>query len=342
MARKKNEEENESMNGLDLVISSIEKKFGKGSIFQQGDAPIEGIKWIPSGSIGLDKALGGGYARGRIVEIYGPNSAGKTTLAIHAIAEAQKTGLNAAFIDAEHALDLNYAKLLGVDVNHLFISQPDCGEQALETVDMLVHSGEFGLVIVDSVAALTPRAELEGEIGDSHMGLQARLMSQAMRKLCGTINKTETCVIFINQIRLKIGVLFGSPETQCGGEALKFYSSQRLDIRRIGVIGPKEGEKTGTQARVKVVKNKVAPPFCEVELDINFGEGIDWAKDLLSIASDANVIDKSGAWYSYKNEKLGQGPENASASLRAHPELVSEIRELVLKPRIIDVTENKG
>ncbi len=319
---------------IDLAVQAIEKQFGKGSIMRlgtHGNLVAHDIAAVPTGSLGLDIALGiGGYPRGRIVEIYGPEASGKTTLTLHAIAEVQKQGGVAAFVDAEHALDVNYARKLGVRTDDLLISQPDTGEQALEIADMLVRSGGIDLLVVDSVAALVPRAEIEGEMGDSHMGLQARLMSQALRKLTGTINRSKTLVIFINQIRMKIGVMFGNPETTTGGNALKFYSSVRLDIRRISAI--KDGENViGNRTRVKVVKNKMAPPFKEVEFDILYGEGISKEGDLLDLAANFNVIEKSGTWYTYKDERLGQGRENAKNYLKEHPQYLQAIREEVLK-----------
>ncbi|QDG53336.1 recombinase RecA [Persicimonas caeni] len=327
MAKSKDKEK-----ALDMTVSAIEKQFGKGSIMRLGDddqiAEVENP--IPTGSISLDAALGvGGLPRGRVVEIYGPESSGKTTLTLHAIASAQKQGGVAAFVDAEHALDVQYAKALGVDIDELLVSQPDTGEQALEIVDMLVRSNAIDILVIDSVAALTPRAEIEGEMGDSHVGLQARLMSQALRKLTGSINKSRTCVIFINQIRHKIGVMFGSPETTSGGNALKFYCSVRLDIRRIGAI--KDGKDvTGNRTRVKVVKNKVAPPFREAEFDIMYGEGISLEGDLVDLGSELNVIDKAGSWYSYGDDiRLGQGRENAKEFLRENPEIMDEIENKV-------------
>ncbi|MCP4604107.1 MAG: recombinase RecA [Proteobacteria bacterium] len=303
---------------LELAVGSIEKNYGKGAIMRLGDNQtlFEDIRTIPSGAIGLDIVLGvGGYPRGRVVEIYGPESSGKTTLTLHAIAEAQKQGGVCAFIDAEHALDISYARKLGVRTSELLISQPDCGEQALEITDMLVRSGAVDLVVIDSVAALTPRAELEGEMGDSHMGLQARLMSQALRKLTGNLSKSRTCIMFINQIRMKIGVMFGNPETTTGGNALKFYASQRLDIRRIGAI--KQGDKVvGNRTRVKVVKNKLAPPFREVEFDIMYGDGISREGSLIDLGVDENIVDKSGAWYSFEGTRIGQGRENVKEFLK--------------------------
>lgn len=319
---------------IDLAIQTIEKQFGKGSIMRLGneeslvgaDTPV-----VSSGSLGLDLALGiGGFPRGRIIEIYGPESSGKTTLALHAVAEAQKAGGIAAYVDAEHALDVNYARKLGVRTDDLLISQPDTGEQALEIADMLVRSGGVDVLVIDSVAALVPRAEIEGEMGDSHMGLQARLMSQALRKLTGTINRSGTLVIFINQIRMKIGVMFGNPETTTGGNALKFYASVRLDIRRIQAI--KDGEAVvGNRTRVKVVKNKMAPPFKEVEFDILYGEGISKEGDLLDIAVLHNLVEKSGTWFAYKDERMGQGREKAIGWLKERPEVMKVLRKDVLE-----------
>ncbi len=295
---------------VETAMTQIERQFGKGSIMKLGSQPIVDVPVIPSGSLALDRALGiGGLPRGRVIEVYGPESSGKTTLALHAVANAQKQGGIAAFIDAEHALDTVYARKLGVNCDELLVSQPDTGEQALEIADMLVRSGAIDVVVIDSVAALVPRAEIEGDMGDSHMGLQARLMSQALRKLTGTINKTMTSVIFINQIRMKIGVVFGNPETTTGGNALKFYSSVRLDIRRIGAI--KDGQEVvGNRTRVRVVKNKLAPPFQEAEFDIMYGEGVSRTGDLLDLGVEAEIIDKSGSWYSYDGERIGQGRNN--------------------------------
>ena len=311
---------------IDLALGAIEKQFGKGAIMRLGKDPIiPEVKSIPTGSLGLDIALGvGGVPRGRIVEIYGPESSGKTTLTLHMIAEAQKRGGVAAFIDAEHALDVGYAKKLGVKAEELLVSQPDCGEQALEIADMLVRSNAIDIVVIDSVAALTPRAELEGEMGDTHVGLQARLMSQALRKLTGAISKSSTTVVFINQIRLKIGVMFGSPETTTGGNALKFYSSVRLDIRRIGAIKKNDGV-VGNRTRVKVVKNKLAPPFREVEFDILYGHGISAAGELLDLGVAANLVEKSGAWYSFAGERIGQGRDNSRQFLLEHPDVYNAI-----------------
>jgi recombination protein RecA len=316
---------------IELAVSTIEKQFGKGSIMRLGEdtAPPE-VMVVPTGSLGLDIALGtGGLPRGRIVEIYGPESSGKTTLALHVAAQSQRAGGIAAFVDAEHALDVGYARKLGVKTDDLLVSQPDCGEQALEITEMLVRSGAVDVVVVDSVAALTPRAELEGEMGDSHVGLQARLMSQALRKLTGTIAKSNTLVVFINQIRMKIGVMFGSPETTTGGNALKFYASVRLDIRRVGAL--KDGEKVvGNRTRVKVVKNKMAPPFREVEFDIMYGEGISREGDLVDLGSECNVVEKSGAWFAYEGERIGQGRENAKQFLKDHADLAKKIEGKVL------------
>jgi recombination protein RecA len=312
---------------IELAVSAIEKQFGKGSVMRLGvDEPlVQDIPAISTGSVSLDLALGvGGIPRGRVIEIYGPESSGKTTLTLHVIAEAQKGGGVAAFIDAEHALDVGYARKLGVRTEDLLISQPDTGEQALEICEMLVRSGAVDVIVIDSVAALVPRAELEGEMGDQHMGLQARLMSQALRKLTATISKSQTTVIFINQIRMKIGVMFGNPETTTGGNALKFYASQRLDIRRIGAI--KDGETViGNRTRVKVVKNKVAPPFREVEFDILYGQGISREGDLLDLAVENNIVEKSGAWFSYGGERIGQGRENARDFLKLHPEILADV-----------------
>ena len=316
---------NEKQKALDAAISQIDSNFGKGSVMKLGQRHVMDIESISTGSLSLDIALGiGGLPKSRIVEIYGPESSGKTTLALQVIAEAQKNGGVCAFIDAEHALDPSYAKKLGVDTKELLISQPDTGEQALEITDTLVRSGAVSVLVIDSVAALTPRAELEGEMGDHHMGLQARLMSQALRKLTGSISKSNTMVIFINQIRMKIGVMFGSPETTAGGNALKFYSSVRLDIRRIGAI--KDGEEiVGNQTRVKVVKNKVAPPFKVVEFDIMYGQGISKTGELVDLGAKADIVEKSGAWYAYKGEKIGQGKENAKEYLKNNPKISAEI-----------------
>ncbi len=315
---------------LDAALSQIEKAFGKGSIMRMGqDNAHTDIEGISTGSLGLDMALGiGGLPRGRIVEIYGPESSGKTTLALSVIAQAQKKGGTCAFIDAEHALDPSYAKKIGVDLENLLISQPDAGEQALEIADTLVRSGAIDVLVVDSVAALVPKAELEGEMGDSHMGLQARLMSQALRKLTSTIARSNTLVIFINQIRMKIGVMFGNPETTTGGNALKFYASVRIDIRSIGKIKDKE-DIIGSQTRVKIVKNKVAPPFKVVDFDIMYGEGISKTGELIDLGVKANVIEKSGAWFAYNGDKIGQGRENAKIFLKEHPDVALEIENKI-------------
>ena len=316
----------DNLNKLKSVISNIEKSYGKGSIMMLGKrSEDENIDVFSTGSLGLDIALGiGGVPRGRVIEVYGPESSGKTTLTLHIIAEAQKAGGTCAFIDAEHALDPGYAKTLGVNIDELLISQPDTGEQALEISDTLVKSEGIDLLVIDSVAALVPRAELEGEMGDSLPGLQARLMSQALRKLTSSISKTNTMVVFINQLRMKIGVMFGSPEVTTGGNALKFYSSVRLDIRRIGAIKDKDNI-IGNQTRVKVVKNKMAPPFKQVEFDIMYGEGISKIGEIIDLGVQADIIDKSGAWYAYKDEKIGQGRENTKQFLRDHPEILDEI-----------------
>ncbi len=319
---------------IDLALATIEKQFGKGSIMrlsQDGKLPQQEVPVVPTGCLGLDIALGiGGLPRGRIVEIYGPESSGKTTLTLHAVAEAQKQGGVCAFIDAEHALDVSYARRIGVKTEDLLISQPDYGEQALEICDMLVRSGAIDVVVVDSVAALTPKAELEGDMGDSHVGLQARLMSQALRKLTASVSRSRTMVIFINQLRMKIGVMFGSPETTTGGNALKFYSSVRLDIRRIGAL--KQGDKVvGNRTRVKVVKNKMAPPFREIEFDIQYGEGVSHEGLLIDLGVAAGVVDKAGAWLSYKGERVGQGRENAKDFLKANPDMAASIEAEVLE-----------
>ncbi|MBO6521474.1 MAG: recombinase RecA [Rhodospirillales bacterium] len=314
---------------LDAAVSQIERAFGKGSIMRLGQREVQQVASISTGSIGLDIALGiGGMPKGRIVEVYGPESSGKTTLALHVVAEAQKTGGTCAFIDAEHALDPVYAKKLGVNVDDLLISQPDAGEQALEIADTLVRSGAIDVLVVDSVAALVPRAELEGEMGDAHVGLQARLMSQALRKLTASVARSNTMIIFINQIRMKIGVMFGSPETTTGGNALKFYSSVRLDIRRIGAIKDRD-EVVGNQTRVKVVKNKVAPPFKQVEFDIMYGEGISKMGELLDLGVTAGIVEKSGAWFSFESERLGQGRENSKTFLRENPEYAQKIENMI-------------
>ncbi len=322
---------NEKLKALQAAMSKIEKDFGKGSIMRMGDEEVEDIDVIPTGSIALDAALGvGGYPRGRIIEIYGPESSGKTTLAIHAIAEAQKQGGIAAFIDAEHAFDRFYAQKLGVDVDNLWISQPDSGEQALEIADQLIRSSAIDILVVDSVAALVPKSEIEGTMGDNKVGLQARLMSQALRKLTATISKTNTCCIFINQLREKIGVMFGNPETTTGGNALKFYSSVRLDIRRIGSI--KDGDKViGNQVRVKVVKNKVAPPFRKAEFEITFGEGISQVGEIVDLGVEYNIIQKSGSWFSYNGSKLAQGRDATKKLINDNPELMDELKAKIME-----------
>ncbi|MBW6480238.1 MAG: recombinase RecA [Bacteroidales bacterium] len=334
MSKEKENEKNvnaEKLKALQLTMDKIEKSYGKGTIMKLGDSPVVSISSISSGSIGLDHALGiGGFPKGRIVEIYGPESSGKTTLAIHAIAEAQKAGGIAAFIDAEHAFDSSYARKLGVDIDNLLVSQPDNGEQALEITENLIRSGAIDIIVIDSVAALTPKSEIEGEMGDSKMGLQARLMSQALRKLAGTISKTGSCCIFINQLREKIGIMFGNPETTTGGNALKFYSSVRLDIRRISQI--KEGDSvTGNRARVKVVKNKLAPPFRQAEFDIVYGEGISKTGEIIDLAVDYNIIKKAGSWFSYGDTKLGQGRDAVKNLLTDNPELAEEIEAKIIE-----------
>ena len=336
MAKKENENEtsnaqSEKMKALQAAMSKIEKEYGKGSIMRMGDEQIENVDVIPTGSLNLDLALGvGGYPRGRIIEIYGPESSGKTTLAIHAIAEAQKAGGIAAFIDAEHAFDRFYAQKLGVDIDNLWISQPDNGEQALEIADQLIRSSAIDILVVDSVAALTPKKEIEGDMGDSAVGLHARLMSQALRKLTATIAKTNTTCIFINQLREKIGVMFGNPETTTGGNALKFYASVRLDIRRVSPI--KEGDQViGNQVRVKVVKNKVAPPFRKAEFEITFGEGISKVGEILDLGVQYNIIQKSGSWFSYDGQKLGQGRDAVKQLMKDNPELCEELEAKVVE-----------
>jgi len=320
----------EKLKALQLTMEKIEKSYGKGSIMRLGDKPVDDVAAISSGSIALDLALGiGGYPKGRVIEIYGPESSGKTTLAIHAIAEAQKAGGIAAIIDAEHAFDPGYASKLGVNINDLLISQPDNGEQALEIADNLIRSGAIDIIVIDSVAALTPKAEIEGEMGDSKMGLQARLMSQALRKLTASISKTKTCCIFINQLREKIGVMFGNPETTTGGNALKFYASVRLDIRKIGQL--KDGEEVqGNHTRVKVVKNKIAPPFRKAEFDIIFGEGISKMGEIIDLGVELNIIKKSGSWFSYGETKIGQGRDSVKALLKDNPELSEEIEKKII------------
>ena len=336
MAKKENENEtinaqSEKMKALQAAMSKIEKEYGKGSIMRMGDEQIENVDVIPTGSLNLDLALGvGGYPRGRIIEIYGPESSGKTILAIHAIAEAQKAGGIAAFIDAEHAFDRFYAQKLGVDIDNLWISQPDNGEQALEIADQLIRSSAIDILVVDSVAALTPKKEIEGDMGDSAVGLHARLMSQALRKLTATIAKTNTTCIFINQLREKIGVMFGNPETTTGGNALKFYASVRLDIRRVSPI--KEGDQViGNQVRVKVVKNKVAPPFRKAEFEITFGEGISKVGEILDLGVQYNIIQKSGSWFSYDGQKLGQGRDAVKQLMKDNPELCEELEAKVVE-----------
>lgn len=325
---------------LEQALEQIQKQYGKGAIMKLGEEGLTGsVDVISTGSISLDLATGvGGYPRGRIIEIYGPESSGKTTLTLHAIAESQKAGGKAAFIDAEHALDPVYAKNLGVDVDELLVSQPDTGEQALEICEMLARSGAIDLIVIDSVAALVPKAEIQGEMGDSHVGLHARLMSQALRKIAGTVNKTNTCVIFINQLREKIGVMFGNPETTTGGRALKFYASMRLDVRKIETL--KRGdEMLGNRTRVKIVKNKVAPPFKKSEFDIMYGTGISLAGDVLDTAVEAKIVDKAGSWYSYNGERIGQGRENVKDYLQSHEEMLEEIRKKVMdqfKPESTD------
>lgn len=314
---------------LNAALSQIERQFGKGSIMRMGESNAIQVETVSTGSLGLDLALGvGGLPKGRVVEIYGPESSGKTTLTLHAIAEAQKAGGTAAFVDAEHALDPVYAEKLGVDVDQLLVSQPDTGEQALEITDMLVRSGSIDILVIDSVAALTPKAEIDGEMGDSHMGLQARLMSQALRKLTSIIKRSNTLVIFINQIRMKIGVMFGNPETTTGGNALKFYSSVRLDIRRIGAI-KKGDEILGNETRVKVVKNKVAPPFKQTEFDILYGEGISYEGELITLGVKEGFIEKAGAWYSYNGDKIGQGKDKVRLFLKENPDVADEINQKI-------------
>ena len=318
-------------NNLEMAMSQIERQFGKGAIMKLSDSAVRNVSAIPTGALSLDLALGiGGVPRGRIVEIYGPESSGKTTLALHVVAEAQRNGGIAAFIDAEHALDPLYAKALGVDVDELLISQPDTGEQALEIADMLIRSGALDVVVIDSVAALVPRAELEGDMGDTHMGLQARLMSQALRKLAGTINRSETTAVFINQLREKIGVMFGSPETTPGGRALKFYASVRIDIRRIEAI-KKGTDNVGNRVRAKIVKNKVAPPFRLAEFDIMFGEGISREGSLLDVAVDEGIVNKAGAWFTFDGDQMGQGREKAKLFLRENPEISVQLQDRVLR-----------
>lgn len=323
-------ERDEKLKALDAALGQIERQFGKGAVMKLGDPSVQmNVETIPTGSLSLDIALGlGGIPKGRIVEIYGPESSGKTTVTLHMIAEVQKRGGIAGFIDAEHALDPVYAKNIGVDIDNLYISQPDCGEQALEITETMVRSGAVDIIVVDSVAALVPKAEIDGDMGDSHVGLQARLMSQALRKLTAVISKSNCTVIFINQLREKVGVMFGNPETTTGGRALKFYSSVRLDVRRIEAL-KQGGEVIGNRTRVKVVKNKIAPPFKEAEFDIMFGEGISTVGDILDLAAENNIINKSGAWYAYEGNKIGQGRENAKQYLRDNPQMCSEVERKV-------------
>ena len=319
----------EKKKALEMAMSQIEKQFGKGSVMKLGEFKAMEVESIPTGALSLDMALGiGGVPRGRIIEVFGPESSGKTTLALHIVAEAQKMGGDAAFIDAEHALDPVYAKKLGVDIDNLIVSQPDTGEQALEITESLVRSGALDVIVVDSVAALVPKAEIDGDMGDSHMGLQARLMSQALRKLTGALNKTKTVLIFINQLREKIGVMFGNPETTTGGRALKFYASVRLDIRKIENI-KQDGEVKGNRVRVKVIKNKVAPPFREAEFDVVYGEGISKAGNILDMAVNLDIIEKSGSWFSYNGERIGQGRENVKRYLKENPKLLEEVESKV-------------
>ena len=322
-------ENSEKMKALEAALGQIEKQFGKGSVMKLGDFSAMSVEAIPTGALSLDIALGiGGIPRGRIIEVFGPESSGKTTLALHMIAEAQKMGGEAAFIDAEHALDPVYAKHLGVDIDNLIVSQPDTGEQALEIAEALVRSGALDIIVVDSVAALVPKAEIDGDMGDAHVGLQARLMSQALRKLAGVINKSKCVIVFINQLREKVGVMFGNPETTPGGRALKFYASVRLDIRRVESI-KQDGDVVGNRTRVKVVKNKVAPPFREAEFDIVYGKGISKEGNLLDIAVNLNIIEKSGSWFSYNGERIGQGRENVKAYLQENPEIANELEEKI-------------
>lgn len=338
MAKEENKDKDKA---IEMAVSQIEKQFGKGAIMRLGDEGLmQNVPSISTGSLSLDIALGvGGIPRGRVIEIYGPESSGKTTLSLHIVAEAQKMGGVAAFIDAEHALDMAYAKKLGVKTDELLISQPDHGEQALEITEMLVRSGGIDVLVVDSVAALVPRAEIEGDMGDSHMGLQARLMSQALRKLTSSISRSKTAVIFINQIRMKIGVMFGNPETTTGGNALKFYSTVRMDIRKIGQI--KDGDRVlGNRTRVKVVKNKMAPPFRQVEFDIMFGEGISKEGDMIDLGVEEGIIEKSGSWFSYKKDRLGQGRENVKNFLKENPELLQEIETVILEKAGLNKSDN--
>ncbi len=344
MARTRKTEDDGQQKALKTALGTIERQFGKGAIMRLGDQEglVKEIAVVSTGSMSLDIGLGvGGLPKGRVVEIFGPESSGKTTLALHIVANAQKQGGVAVFIDAEHALDTSYARKLGVDVDNLLVSQPDCGEQALEITDTLVKTGEVSVVVVDSVAALTPRAEIEGEMGDSHVGLQARLMSHALRKLTGSISRSNCLVVFINQIRMKIGVMFGSPETTTGGNALKFYSSIRMDIRRIGSI--KQGENViGNRTRVKVVKNKIAPPFREAEFDILYGRGISWEGDVLDLADKLQIVEKSGAWYSFQGERLGQGRDNVRQMLMENPDILRQIEDQVRKSSDLPVAASTG
>ncbi|QFZ54388.1 recombinase RecA [Oceanihabitans sp. IOP_32] len=330
MSKENSKEKDAKLKALQLTLDKLDKAYGKGTVMKMSDAAVVDVEAIPSGSLGLDIALGvGGYPRGRVVEIYGPESSGKTTLTLHAIAEAQKMGGIAAFIDAEHAFDRTYAEKLGIDIDNLIISQPDNGEQALEIADNLIRSGAIDIVVVDSVAALTPKSEIEGEMGDSKMGLHARLMSQALRKLTGSISKTNCTVIFINQLREKIGVMFGNPETTTGGNALKFYASVRLDIRRSTQIKDSNGEVLGNKTRVKVVKNKVAPPFKQAEFDIMYGEGVSKVGEILDVAVELEIVKKSGSWFSYQDTKLGQGRDAVKAIIKDNPELMEELEEKI-------------
>lgn len=339
MAKEAKVEDNK-MKALEAAMAQIEKQYGKGSVMKLGDNAHLNVETVPSGSLGLDLALGvGGIPRGRIIEIYGPESGGKTTVALHMVAEVQKQGGIAGFIDAEHALDPVYAKSIGVDIDNLYISQPDTGEQALEITETMVRSTAMDIVIVDSVAALVPKAEIEGEMGDSHVGLQARLMSQALRKLTGIIGKTSCSVIFINQLREKVGVMFGNPETTTGGRALKYYSSVRLEVRR-GEQIKKDGEPVGNRTKIKVVKNKVAPPFRSTEVDIIFGEGISREGEILDLAAEENIIVKSGAWYAYEGSKIGQGRENAKGYLKEHPEVLAQVEQKVRDKYFNHASEN--
>lgn len=327
-------EKSEKIKSLETTIAKLEKQFGKGTIMKLNESKVEKVPAISTGSLGLDIALGvGGFPRGRIIEIYGPESSGKTTVALHAIAEAQKAGGIAAFIDAEHAFDKTYAEKLGIDLDNLLVSQPDHGEQALEIAENLVRSSAIDIIVIDSVAALVPKAELEGEMGDSKMGLQARLMSQALRKLTGAISKTNCCCIFINQLRDKIGVMFGNPETTTGGNALKYYASVRLDIRRVGAVKESADNVTGSRTRVKVVKNKVAPPFKQAEFDIIYGEGISRAGEIIDMATELEIIKKSGSWFSYKGQKLGQGRETVKELIKDNPELMEELEKLIIEKK---------